>query len=234
MLNNYNLKYLFNILNMVTIDQPKNKDKYNNKAHENQNPIDADLEGVLSVPEITVDMILEAISNWNWKCFKVISDKYILIEDGKSIVENINKCVRLRKKWVNYCGPISYKKYKWSYYFLEHKAQWQALDFYNYDGEITYNEAIKNYFSFLELLSNAPQEHYNKFFDDIESMKEESLRPDYCSLWNLFYDPKVWFSFIDVYPYNTRLWNSKLSVSNIFKILLNSKFTYKNLNIFPI
>jgi hypothetical protein len=56
------------------------------------------------------------------------------------------------------------------------------LDYYNYDDKIPYNEAFKKYISFLELLSKAPQEQYDKFFSDIEAMQKESLRPDYCSL----------------------------------------------------
>lgn len=194
---------------------------------------ETELSTVLSSDfEISEELILQAISKWNHKCFMIIDDNYILIEDGKSLIWEIEKCEKLRKIWVNYCGPISYKEYNWKYYFLECRAPWLQLDFYNYEN-IKFDEAFQKYFSFLELLSNAPQEQYNKFFNDIELMKNELLRPDYCSLWNLFYDPNIWFSFIDVYPCNIHLWNAKLSVSQIFNIILNPKFSYKNLNIIP-
>ena len=162
-----------------------------------------------------------------------INDKLILISGGESLKWEIEKCYRLRTKWVNYCGPIASKEYNWQCYFLEHKAPWMELNFYDYNGNISYKDAFDKYFSYLQLLSDAPQEQYNKFFQDIEEMKNESLRPDYCSLWNLFYEPQIWFNFIDVYPCNVRPWDSKLSVSNIFTILLNPKFTYKNLHVIP-
>lgn len=182
--------------------------------------------------KISEDLILKSKSLWNYKWFMVIDDNYVLINDGKSLVSEIEKCGRLRKSWVNYCGPISYKEHDWKYYFLEHRAPWLQLDFYNYD-DINFDEAFQKYFSYLKLLSNASQEQYNKFFSDIELMKKESLRPDYCSLWNLFYDKRIWFSFIDVYPCNIRPWDSKLSVPQIFNMILNPKFSYKNLNIIP-
>ena len=182
--------------------------------------------------KISEDLILKSKSLWDYKWFMIIDDNYILIKEWKSLVSEIEKCERLRKSWVNYCGPISYKEHDWKYYFLEHRAPWLQLDFYKYD-EIKFDEAFQKYFSYLKLLSNASQEQYNKFFSDIELMKKESLRPDYCSLWNLFYDKRIWFSFIDVYPCNIRPWESKLSVSQIFNMILNPKFSYKNLNIIP-
>jgi hypothetical protein len=178
-------------------------------------------------------MIVDAKLNWGGKCFKIINDDYILISEGSSLISRIEKCNRLRKQWVNYCGPISYKEYDWKYYFIEHRAPWLKLDFYDSHDNIKIDEAFKKYFSYLELLSKAPQKLYNKFFSDIEAMRKESLRPDYCSLWNLFFDPQVWFSFIDVYPCNIRHWDARLSVSNIFNIILNPKFSYKNLVIIP-
>lgn len=200
----------------------------------NPNYWDTALSSVLSSNfKISDEIILKAKSIWNGKCFMVIDDHYIIIEDGESLKSEIEKCNRLREKWVNYCGPISYKEYDWKYYFIEHRAPWLQLDFYDYNDNIKIDEAFQKYFSYLELLSNASQEQYNKFFSDIELMKKESLRPDYCSLWNLFYDKRIWFSFIDVYPCNIRPWDSKLSVSQIFNMILNPKFSYKNLNIIP-
>lgn len=180
------------------------------------------------------DKIIEKVkSSTNHKGFTIINDKYILIEDDKSLIWDMGKCKRLRENGVNYCGPICYKEYDWDYYFVEHKAPWMQLDYYNYDDKIPYNEAFKKYISFLELLSKASQEQYDKFFSDIEAMQKESLRPDYCSLWNLFYDSDVWFSFIDVYPCNIRPWDEKLSVDNIFNMILNPKFSYKGFDIIP-
>lgn len=183
--------------------------------------------------EISDNLIEKAKSSTNHKGFTVINDKFILIEDDKSLIWDIEKCKRLRENSVNYCGPISYKEYDWNYYFVEHKAPWIQLDYYNYDGKIPYNEAFKKYFSILELLSKASQKQYYKFFNDIKAMQKESLRPDYCSLWNLFFDPDVWFSFIDVYPCNIRPWDEKLSLDNIFNMILNPKFSYKGLYIIP-
>lgn len=183
-----------------------------------------------SIPD---EMVNEAKSLNNIKYFMIINDKYILIKDGKSLIWDIEKCNRLREKWVNYCGPVSYREVGWDYYFIEHKAPWVQLQFYDYDRDTPYTEAFKKYLSYLELLANATQEQYNKFFDDIELMKKESLKPDCCSLWNLFFDSETWFNFIDVYPCNIHPNDSKLSVSNIFKIILNPKFSYQSCNVIP-
>jgi hypothetical protein len=56
------------------------------------------------------------------------------------------------------------------------------LDFFDYYDKIPYSEALNKYFSFLDLLSKAPQKHYDKLLKDIELMKIESLKPDCCSL----------------------------------------------------
>ena len=183
--------------------------------------------------KISDNLIEKAKLSTNHKGFTIISDKFILIKDDKSLIWDIEKCKRLRENDVNYCGPMSYREYDWNYYFVEHKAPWMQLDYYNYDDKISYNEAFKKYLSILELLSKAQQEQYDKFFSDIEAMQKESLRPDYCSLWNLFYDSDVWFSFIDVYPCNIRPWDGKLSVENIFNMILNPKFSYKGFDIIP-
>jgi len=184
-------------------------------------------------PDFSDELLRMSISSNNSKHFVIIDDNYVILEDSESLVNEIGKCKRLRKNWVNYCWPISYREFDWKYYFLEHRAPWLQLDFFDYYDKIPYSEALNRYFSFLDLLSKAPQKHYDKFLKDIELMKTESLKPDCCSLWNLFYDTKVWFSFIDVYPCNIRQNDSRLSVSNIFKVILNPKFSYKDCHVIP-
>jgi len=184
-------------------------------------------------PEFSDELLKMSVSSNNSKHFIIVDDNYVILEDGESLINEIDKCKRLRKNWVNYCWPISYREFDWKYYFLEHRAPWLQLDFFDYYDKIPYSEALNRYFSFLDLLSKAPQKHYDKFLKDIELMKTESLKPDCCSLWNLFYDTKVWFSFIDVYPCNIRQNDSRLSVSNIFKVILNPKFSYKDCHVIP-
>lgn len=86
-----------------------------------------------------------------------------------------------------------------------------------------YLNTFSEYMEVLEMLSHAPEEQYLKFFDDIEKMKKEGLRPDYCHYGNLFYDKDVGFSFIDVYPVQNMAHDS-LPVNQIFNIIVNPRF----------
>lgn len=86
--------------------------------------------------------------------------------------------------------------------------------------------------STLKMLSDASQEQYIKFFNDIEEMRKENLKPDICSLGNLLYDKENGFCFIDVYPGNQRI-----RVGDIFRIILNGRFRvlfgFSNVNLLP-
>ena len=98
------------------------------------------------------------------------------------------------------------------------------------NGGKDYLQAFEEYMNNLRLLYNAPQEQYDKFFDDIDKMAEEGLIPDVCSYGNLLYDPEVGFSFIDVYP---NVQERRLSVDSIFDILLNNKFKIRGISLLP-
>jgi len=161
-----------------------------------------------------------------------IADDFVLKKDDESVIWSIDKCNHLRHKWVNYCGPIAYKEHNWEYYFLEYKAPWEELNFHSYGDNMSYKDAFDKYFSFLTLLSDAPQDRYNKFFQDIKEMERESLRPDCSNLWNLFFDPYVWFSFINAQACNNGS-NSRLSVESIFNMILNPKFSYQGFSVLP-
>lgn len=170
---------------------------------------------------ITDEMIKKSKESNNAKGFYVIDDNYILIRD--TLDDSwIEKTKRLRAQGVNYCGPIELRKIDNQTYALEHRAHGLQMDITKtINGGKDYLHAFEEYMNNLRLLYNAPQEQYDKFFDDIDKMAQEGLIPDVCSYGNLFYDPEVGFSFIDVYP---NLREKRLSVDSIFNILLNNKF----------
>lgn len=179
---------------------------------------------------ITDEMIKKSKKLNNPKGFYVIDDNYILIRDD--LEESwIEKTKRLRARGVNYCGPIELKKVDNQTYALEHRARGKMLDITStISGKDDYFHAFEEYMNNLRLLYNAPQEQYDKFFDDIDKMAEEGLKPDVCTYGNLFYDPEVGFSFIDVYP---NVQARRLSVNSIFDILLNNKFRIGGVSLLP-
>jgi len=179
---------------------------------------------------ITDEMIKKSKESKNAKGFYVIDDDYILIKD--SVDDSwIEKTKRLRSQGVNYCGPIEYKKVDNQTYTLEYRAHGQEVDLIRtIKGGEDYLHAFEEYMNNLRYLYNAPQKQYDKFFEDIDKMAEEGLIPDVCSYGNLFYDPEVGFSFIDVYPNVTA---TRLSVDSIFNILLNHKFEIAGISLLP-
>ena len=50
-----------------------------------------------AIPKITGEMIRDAIGKGG-KCFKIIDDSYILINDGEILIQWIDRCKRLREK----------------------------------------------------------------------------------------------------------------------------------------
>ena len=179
---------------------------------------------------ITDEMIKKSNESQNAKGFYVIDDNYILIRDN--LEESwIEKTKRLRAQGVNYCGPIELRKVDNQTYALEHRARGQMMDFTStMRGGEDYLHAFEEYMNNLRLLYNAPQEQYDKFFDDIDKMAEEGLKPDACNYGNLFYDSEIGFSFIDVYP---TVQARRLSVNSIFDILLNNKFKISGISLLP-
>ena len=179
---------------------------------------------------ITDEMIKKSKESNNAKGFYVIDDNYILIRD--TLDDSwIEKTKRLRAQGVNYCGPIELKEVDNQTYALEHRARGQMMDITRtIRGGEDYFHAFEEYMNNLRLLYNAPQEQYDKFFNDIDKMAEEGLIPDVCSYGNLFYDPEVGFSFIDVYP---NLRKERLRVDSIFSILLNNKFSISRISLLP-
>lgn len=179
---------------------------------------------------ITDEMIKKSKESSGIKGFYIIDDNYILIRD--TFDENwIERTKRLRERGVNYCGPIECRVVDNQSYALEHRAQGQ--EWYitkEVNGKGNYLQAFGEYMSKLMALYEAPQEQFDKFFDDIDKMAEEGMKPDVCSYGNLFYDPNIGFSFIDVYPNPD---GRRLDIGSIFSILLNSKFSVSGISLLP-
>lgn len=178
--------------------------------------------------QLSDEMIEKCKRNRNNKGFTILDDNYIIIR-GDNIEEYVAKCKRLHENGVNYCGPVAFRKVDGIPYALEYRAKGCEMShYYRFCDSLVssaenYVDAFSDYMETLKMLSNAPEEQYLKFFDDIERLKEEGLRPDYCHYGNLFYDENVGFSFIDVYPVRD-IEHSRLPVQQIFNIIVNPRF----------
>lgn len=180
---------------------------------------------------LTDEMIKKSQTEHSYKGFTVIDDNYIVITGNESAIKWIKKTEYLRKCGVNYCGPVDYKIVDGVVYLLEHRAPGMAVDLqreYIVDGG-TYLSEFMNYLANLRMINNAPMEQLVHFLDDIDKMREVELIPDVCSLSNLFYDPEIGFSFIDVHPGNGRL-----DVASIYKILINGRFSIGGVSLLPL
>lgn len=177
--------------------------------------------------QLTDDMISKCNNSDNTKGFTIVNENYIVIKDD--VTEYIERTIRLHNQGVNYCGPVDCKKIGKVTYALEYRAPGVEMSHYykfcdkQVNSAKEYMDAFSEYISVLHMLSNAPEEQYLKFFEDIEKMKMEGLRPDYCHYGNLFYDKNVGFSFIDVYPIRN-ITHYTLPVNQIFNIIINPKF----------
>ncbi len=177
--------------------------------------------------QLSDEIILKCKNSNNPKGFTILDENYIVIRDD--VEEYIEKAKRLHEQGVNYCGPVDYRKVDGVPYALEYRAHGTELNhYYNFCDKLPnsaeeYLNTFSEYMEVLEMLSHAPEEQYLKFFDDIEKMKNEGLRPDYCHYGNLFYDKDVGFSFIDVYPVQNMAHDS-LPVNQIFNIIVNPRF----------
>ena len=180
--------------------------------------------------QLTDEIILRCKNSNNTKGFTILDENYIVIKDN--VKEYVEKTKRLHAQGVNYCGPVDCKTIDGITYALEYRAPgFEMNHYYKFCGEtVTSSEEYISFFSdymnTIKMLSDAPEEQYLKFFDDIEKMKRERLRPDYCHYGNLFYDKNVGFSFIDVYPIRD-ITHYTLPVVQIFYIILNPKFKMK-------
>lgn len=178
--------------------------------------------------KLTDEMILKSKVEGKVKGFIILDENYIVIQDA--VQDIIEKTQRLRNKGVNYCGPIDCREVDGTSYALEHRAPGKEINHSDRLCDTDVNNAneyisiFSQYMSELKKLSLIPQKQYLKFFDDIEELRKEKLKPDCCSLGNLFYDKNVGFSFIDVYPIVTGA-PERLSIQNIFYILLNRRFS---------
>lgn len=182
---------------------------------------------------MTQEQITKSLNSSAPKGFVVIDDDYIVIKGSELDLDWIPKTKRLRERGVNYCGPIDYAIYDQKIFLLEHRAKGMVMEYseYTFNNPLNkeiYIEYFNKYMSILRMFANAPLEQYLKFFADIEEMRKELLKPDVCSLSNLFYNPEEGFSFIDVYPGNQRL-----SIDDIFLILLNGKFSVNGVSLLP-
>lgn len=180
---------------------------------------------------LTNEMIKKSQYEHGYKGFTIIDDNYIVIEGNELDISWIEKTKELRRQGVNYCGPIDYKIKDGVIYLLEYRAPGMEVDLYReYLGRgNTYLSEFNKYLAKLRILNNAPLEQLMHFFDDIEKMRSFGLKPDVCSLSNLFYDEKVGFSFIDVYP-----GDEQLDVFSIFTILINPKFSISGISLLPL
>lgn len=177
--------------------------------------------------QLTDEIILKCKNSNKPKGFTILDENYVVIRDD--IEEYIEKSKRLHEQGVNYCGPIDYRKVDGVPYTLEYRAHGTEMShYYNFCDKLVnsaeeYLDTFSNYMGILQMLSHAPEKQYLKFFDDIEKMKKEGLRPDYCHYGNLFYDKNVGFSFIDVYPIRD-IAHSSIPVNQIFNIIVNPRF----------
>lgn len=177
--------------------------------------------------QLTDEIILKCKNSNKSKGFTIIDENYIVIKD--EIKEYIEKSKRLHEQGVNYCGPVDYRKVDGVPYVLEYRAHGTEMShYYNFcdkfvNSDKEYLDMFSEYMGVLQMLSQAPEEQYLKFFDDIEKMKKEGLKPDYCHYGNLFYDKDVGFSFIDVYPVRDEA-DSSIPVNQIFNIIVNPRF----------
>ncbi len=177
--------------------------------------------------KLSDEIILKCKNSNKSKGFTIIDENYIVIRDD--IEEYIEKSKRLHKQGVNYCGPVDYRKVDGVPYTLEYRAHGTEMShYYDFCNKLVnnaeeYMKTFSEYMGVLQMLSHAPEKQYLKFFDDIEKMRKEGLRPDYCHYGNLFYDKDVGFSFIDVYPVRD-MTHSTLPVNEIFNIIINPKF----------
>ncbi len=181
--------------------------------------------------KITDEMLNLAKNSRSTKNFTIIDENFIMIVDN--VRHLIPVCEKLRNNGVNYAGPVDYRIVDGKCYTLQHRAKGiendiSRITFRNNDNS-DYLNCFLRYLNIIESFSAIPLEHFLKFFSDIEMMREENIKPDVCSLDNLFYDKDVGFSFIDVYPGDDRL-----SISSIFLILLNRKFSINGVSVIPL
>ena len=180
--------------------------------------------------QLTDEIISKCKNSHNDKGFTILDDHYIVICDN--LEEYVEKAKRLHEQGVNYCGPIECKTIDGITYALEYRAPGVEMNhYYKFCDEIVksaeeYISFFSDYMNTLKILADAPKKQYFKFFDDIEKMKKEGIRPDYCHYGNLFYDKNVGFSFIDVYPIRD-ITHYTLPVRHIFYIILNPKFNMR-------
>lgn len=177
--------------------------------------------------QLSDEIILKCKNSNNPKGFTILDENYIVIRDD--IEEYIEKCKRLHEQGVNYCGPVDYRKVDGVPYTLEYRAHGTEMNhYYDFCDKLVnsakeYLDTFSEYLRVLQMLSLAPEKQYLKFFDDIEKMKKEGLKPDYCHYGNLFYDKDVGFSFIDVYQIRD-ISHSPLPFNQIFNIIVNPRF----------
>lgn len=177
---------------------------------------------------LTDEMILKCKNSDKIKGLTILNDNYIVIRDDAE--EYVEKSKRLHAQGVNYCGPVECRTVDGVTYALEYRAPGIEMShYYKFcDSRVKsaegYISSFAKYMETLKMLSDIPEEQYLKFFDDIEKMKEEGVRPDYCHYGNLFYDKNVGFSFIDVYPIRGDITHYTFPVNQVFFIIVNPKF----------
>ena len=177
--------------------------------------------------QLTDDIILKCKNSENTNGFTILDENYIVIKD--TVEKYIERSKRLHSQGVNYCGPVDCREIDGVTYALEYRAPGVEMSHYYkfcdkpVNSAKEYMDTFSEYINVLHMLSNASEEQYLKFFEDIEKMKKEGLRPDYCHYGNLFYDKNVGFSFIDVYPIRN-ITHYNLPVNQIFNIIINPKF----------
>ena len=143
-----------------------------------------------------------------------IEGEYIYMIRPGDYADEIEKTKRLRKKGVNFAGPIEQEKLEDGRIVVkEYLAKGQSFEKmigeYKFSAALPLKEIISNYTMFfrqylveIKLRAVADQSVYDKLFSDIVEMNKENLSVDVCHLGNLFFDADAGFSIIDAYPYD--------------------------------
>lgn len=167
----------------------------------------------------------------NSKCFLIDDDSVVLVSNSSMNVNQtydylIERTKLLEAQGVN-VGRIKDYRYKdGKLYVLQTRVK--AKDLYS-DIRRNTTETMKNFrtsYESLKILSNAPQEHFDKYVSDlIKIIYEHGLWIDHRHSDNLMYDKETGFYFIDLSVSNPNMLmeiNMKISSSDILYLIIGN------------
>ena len=139
------------------------------------------------------------------------------------VIEEVNSLAKMGVNVVKIYGYISDESTRQDYRFGSYcnckmvmdKAE--GIELYKRDKESLEQNAL-GAVSFMHILANAPQEHYNKFVQDYVAILSRGVAIDPSKKENFFYDSEKGFTFIDVRN-KDESGNGRFAVSNMLSVL---------------